>query len=163
MKTKILLSLAAILVVIQFFRPSRNISNERTHDISTKYGIPDSISAILKVACNDCHSNRTEYPWYAGLQPVAWWLNYHITNGKRHLNFSTFTSRRIADQNHQFEELVEMVKEGEMPLSSYTWFGLHSGANLTGKQREMIVEWAEANMNSLKEQYPPDSLVRQKR
>ncbi len=160
---KILIGLGLILVVIQFFRPEKNLSDDQRFDISTKYMIPDSVQAILKVACNDCHSNRTEYPWYAEIQPVAWWLNYHVTDGKRHINYSDFTSRPIAVQNHKFEETIEMVKEGEMPLASYTWLGLHAGAKLTDTQRQLIISWAEAQMDSLKTQYPPDSLVLKRR
>ena len=163
MKTKILFAVVILLIVIQIFRPAKNLSDERTHHIGTKYLLPDSVTTILKVACNDCHSNRTEYPWYAEIQPVAWWLNYHITDGKRHLNFSEFTSRPIAIQNHKFEETIEMIDEGEMPLSSYTWLGLHPGANLTAQQKEILVNWAETQMDSLKAQYPPDSLVLKRR
>lgn len=163
MKKKIILGLIALLVVIQFIKPSKNLSDDRTFDISTKYALTEEVTSIMKVACNDCHSNKTEYPWYAEIQPVAWWLNYHVTDGKRHLNFSNFTSRPIAVQNHKLEETIEMVKEGEMPLSSYTWLGLHSDANLTSAQRETLVKWAEAQMESLKAQYPPDSLVLKRR
>jgi hypothetical protein len=163
MKSKILIALVLVLVIIQFFRPEKNISNERTSDISSKYLISDSLDAVLNVACNDCHSNRTDYPWYAEVQPIAWWLNGHVTDGKRHLNFSNFTSRPIAIQNHKFEEIVEMVEEEEMPLASYTWFGLHEGADLTAGQREMLITWAKGNMNKLKAEYPADSLVLKRR
>jgi len=163
MKRKILLALGAVLIIIQFFRPAKNLSNERTHDVSTKYLLPDSVTAILKVACNDCHSNKTEYPWYAQIQPIAWWLNNHISDGKRHLNFSDFTSRPIAIQNHKFEETIEMIEEKEMPLPSYTWFGLHAGANLTSQQRQLLIDWAQTQMDTLKAQYPADSLVLKRR
>jgi hypothetical protein len=163
MKSKILIALLLVLVIIQFFRPEKNISNERTNDISSKYLITDSLGTILEVACNDCHSNRTEYPWYAEVQPIAWWLNSHITEGKGHLNFSNFTSRPIAVQNHKFEEIIEMIEEGEMPMASYTWFGLHQGADLTPGQRDMLVTWARENMSKLKAEYPADSLVLKRR
>jgi len=163
MKKKIFIGLIVLLVVIQIFRPEKNLSDDRTNDISTKYAVPEDVSSILKVACNDCHSNRTEYPWYAEVQPISWWLSSHINDGKRHLNFSSFTSRPLAIQNHKLEETIEMVKEGEMPLPSYTWFGLHHEANLTAEQREVLVKWAEDQMESLKAQYPADSLVMKRR
>ena len=160
MAKKILLGLAAVLVIIQFFRPTKNISDEMSaSEISYHYAIPDSVALILDVACNDCHSNNTKYPWYANVQPTAWWLNNHIVEGKRHLNFTTFTARPIARQNHMFEEIVETVKKGEMPLPSYTWLGLHSEANLSDQQKQTLVNWAEAQMDSLKATYPPDSLI----
>lgn len=159
----ILLALAAILLLIQFIHPSRNLSNDQTYAISTKYPVPDDVNAILKVACNDCHSNLTEYPWYANVQPSAWWLNNHVVGGKKGLNFSEFTKRPVAVQNHKFEEIIEMVKEKNMPLGSYTWLGLHPQARLTDEQRATLTGWAQANMDSLKANYPADSLVLKRR
>jgi hypothetical protein len=153
----VLLGLAAILLLAQFIRPEKNQSNEHPYDISQKYAVPEPVQAILKVACNDCHSNYTVYPWYAELQPVAAWLAQHVNEGKEHLNFSTFTSPRVAVQNHKFEEIIEMVNEGEMPLASYTW--IHRDAILSEEQKRLLVDWAQANMDSLKAQYPADSLV----
>ena len=139
------------------------MSNDQTYAISTKYDVPEHVDQIFKVSCYDCHSNKTEYPWYANVQPVAWWLSNHITDGKRHLNFSEFTKRPIAIQNHKLEETIEMVEKKEMPLESYTYLGLHSEANLTNDQREGIIDWAKDQMMYLKANYPADSLVMPKR
>src|SRR5947209_6859367 len=99
---KILWILLILLIAIQFIRPAKNKSEGLSpNDISTKYPVPDSIKAILKVACNDCHTNNTRYPWYAEIQPVAWWLSNHIKDGKRGLNFSEFTTYRIRKQFHR--------------------------------------------------------------
>lgn len=155
---KVLIGLLVLLLVIQFIRPEPNVSDNRTYDISTAYQVPGEVHQVLQVACNDCHSNKTEYPWYSRIQPVAWWLDDHITDGKRHLNFSEFTNLPIAIQNHKFEEVVEMVEEHEMPLPSYTYFGLHSGANLDEAQRELVMDWARQQMDLLKRTYPADSL-----
>lgn len=160
---KILIGLAILVIVIQFIRPDKNISNDRTYDISTKYEMPDQVNKILAVSCYNCHSNKTEYPWYANVQPVAWWMNDHITEGKRNLNFYEFTNRPIAIQNHKLEEIIEQVEKKEMPLESYTYLGLHSEANLTDEQREVITNWAKSQMAYLKENYPADSLKMPKR
>lgn len=159
MKKKILLALIAIFVIIQFIRPERNVSDDQLFAISKKYEVPENVEAILQVACYDCHSNKTEYPWYANIQPAAWWLADHVNEGKRELNFSNFITKPVAVQNHKFEEIAEQVEKKEMPLASYTYLGLHSGANLTSEQRKTLVDWAHAQMDSLKAQYPADSLV----
>lgn len=155
---KILLGIALVLVLMQFIRPEKNLSDERTNDISTKYQIPDDIKHTFEVACNDCHSNKTRYPWYNNIQPVAFLLANHVTDGKRHLNFSTFTKLPIAVQNHKFEEIAEQVEKKEMPDGSYTVLGLHKEANLTDEQRQQIISWAKAQMDTLKANYPADSL-----
>lgn len=157
----LLLGLLAILALAQFYRPERNLSNNQSHHISAKYPVPAEVNAILEVACNDCHSNLTRYPWYANVQPVASWLAHHVDEGKRELNFSTFTQRKVAVQNHKLEEIIEMVKEGEMPLGSYTW--THRDALLSDAQKQLLVQWAEACMDTLKANYPADSLVLKRR
>ncbi len=163
MLKKILLGLGILFILIQFIRPEKNESNVETYAISKKYPVPEDVNHIFRVACNDCHSNKTEYPWYSKVQPVAWWLNDHITHGKEHLNFSDFTESPIAIQNHKFEEIIEMIEEHEMPLPDYTYLGLHSEANLTEDQRKMIMDWAKAQMTYLKNTYPADSLVMKRR
>lgn len=155
--------LLAILIVIQFIRPERNESGDTTNDVSKKYNVPQDVQLILKNACNDCHSNKTVYPWYSNIQPVAWWLANHVNEGKRHLNFSDFTTSPIAIQNHKFEEVTEVMEEGEMPLASYTYFGLHPEANLSETQVQVLIGWAKSQMDLLKEQYPADSLVMPRR
>src|SRR5438477_13054363 len=116
MKTfkKVLIALLAIFVLIQFIRPAKNKSDKTSeNDISTKYKVPGDVSKILKASCYDCHGNNTVYPWYAEIQPVAWWLNDHITEGKKELNFSEFTSYPIRRQHKKLEEINDQIKKDE--------------------------------------------------
>ncbi|MBL7827742.1 MAG: heme-binding domain-containing protein [Saprospiraceae bacterium] len=158
---RILQALLGILLIAQFIRPAKNQSGDAPGDLTSKYKVPDEVMALLKPACYDCHSNYTRYPWYAEIQPVGWWLAQHVNEGKKHLNFSTFTNRKVAIQNHKFEEIIEMVKEGEMPMASYTW--THRDAILSKEQQSLITGWAQSMMDSLKNQYPADSLVLKRR
>ena len=153
----ILYVLGGIFVAAQLYRPAKNNSNTNPGDILEKYPASASVQQTLKTACYDCHSNNTVYPWYAQIQPVASWLADHIEEGKRHFNFSEFTNMKIAVQNHKFEELVEMVDEGEMPLSSYTV--IHRDAILSPEQKQELTGWAKAAMDTLKPTYPADSLI----
>ena len=160
---KILIVLVVVFVLIQFIRPAKNNSNDNTYEISTQYTVSDDIRHLLTVACYDCHSNNTHYPWYSNIQPVAWWLNSHIEDGKKHLNFSEFTNKPLPYQYHKLEETVEEIEEKEMPLASYTQFGLHAEANLSDAQRIVLIDWAKEQIQYLERTYPKDSLVRKKR
>lgn len=154
---KVLLGLFAALVLLQFYRPAKNQSNDQARHLATKYPVPADVKQLLAVACDDCHSNLTRYPWYAEVQPVGLWLTGHVNEGKKHFNISEFTRLRAAVQNHKMEELIEMVKEGEMPLKSYTW--THGDARLTQEQRVLLTNWASSIMDTLRANYPSDSLV----
>lgn len=156
---KITIGIVVVLIAIQFIPLEKNISNDDTYHISKSYDIPDNVNTILINACNDCHSNLTTYPWYSNIQPIGFWLNGHITDGKRHLNYSEFINRPLAYQNHKLEETIEMVEDNEMPLPSYTYMGLHPEAKMTLEEREILIEWAKDQMAMLKATYPADSLV----
>lgn len=159
---RIVLILLVVLIIIQFFHPKKNLSTEKSPDnISAVYHVPANVESILNKACNDCHSNDTRYPWYNNIQPVAWWLDNHISEGKRELNFDEFKTYRPARQYNKLKEVVEQVKEGEMPLGSYTI--IHTDAKLTDQEKSTLVNWAESIRNIMKEKYPADSLVRKKR
>ena len=151
-----------VFVIIQFFRPVKNQSNAQSPaDISTLYSVPLNIQNTLNKACYDCHSNNTRYPWYNNFQPMAWWLNKHVDEGKKHLNFSEFTLNSIAHQYKGLDECVKEIKEGDMPLPSYTW--IHRNAILTYAEKEAFVDWCNALRDSIKTKYPADSLVLPKR
>ncbi|GAB2607213.1 heme-binding domain-containing protein [Spirosoma areae] len=138
---KILLALLAVLVVIQFIRPEKNQSASlSSNDITTKYAIPADVHQVLKRSCFDCHSNNTTYPWYAAVQPVAWWLNHHIDEGKDELNFSEFTTYTPKKAAHKLEEVAEAVTDGWMPLGSYLW--IHHEAKLKPEEAKLIANWA---------------------
>lgn len=153
--------LLVVLIIIQFIRPEKNIAEGiSNNDISKLYPMPENVQAILKTSCYDCHSNNTVYPWYSKIQPVAWWLNNHIVEGKRELNFSEFASYRIGRQYRKLNEINEQVKEGEMPLDSYLW--IHKDAKLDEQQKLTLANWVTSVRDSIKAKYPEDSLVRRK-
>lgn len=157
---RILLILLIAFVAIQFVRPAKNVSTDKSKNIANLYAVPANVDAILTKACNDCHTNNTVYPWYASVQPVTWWLDDHIKEGKKHLNFDDYTTYNLRKQYHKMEEVVEMVKEKEMPLNSYTW--VHSDAKLTNDERAALTTWAQSVMDTMKAHYPIDSLVRKR-
>lgn len=158
---RLLLLLLVALIAIQFVRPAKNASTDQSRSITNLYTVPENVNAILVKACNDCHSNYTVYPWYAKVQPVTWWLNDHIKEGKSHLNFDEYTTYNLRRQYHKMEEVIEQVKEKEMPLDSYTW--IHKDAKLTDEERVTLTNWAQSVMDTMKARYPIDSLIRAKK
>jgi len=149
------------LIVIQFIRPEKNraegISN---NDISKIYPVPDDVQAILKTSCYDCHSNNTVYPWYAEIQPVAWWLDDHVKDGKKDLNFSEFAGYTPRRQYRKLEEVTEMTEEGKMPLDSYLW--IHKNAKLDEGKKLTLANWVNTVRDTMKANYHPDSLIKKK-
>ena len=131
-----------LLVDLQFFPAPRHSGEaDGPQDIDHHYTVPADVHRVLAAACYDCHSNHTDYPWYANVQPVGWWLAHHVTEGRRPLNFSEFGTYGTHRAARALDLIADQVDAGDMPLRSYTW--MHPAARLTAGQRKKIVDWAQ--------------------
>lgn len=148
-KKKIILGLAVVLIAIQFFQPLRNQAVEvpATH-IERVYTVPQNVKAILVQSCYDCHSKNTHYPWYSRIQPGAWYMAEHIKKGKEELNFSEFGDYSVRRQRNKFRAMAGQVKDGEMPLSSYTL--IHRNAVLSPEDKQVLIAWFSTMEDSIK-------------
>ncbi|MBF6645682.1 heme-binding domain-containing protein [Chryseobacterium indologenes] len=146
---KIILGLTTILIGIQFFQPLQNKSDEVTAShIEKVYAVPQNVKAVLVQSCYDCHSNNTHYPWYSRIQPGSWYMAQHIKKGKEELNFSNFGEYSPRKQRNKFRAMAGQVKDGEMPLSSYTL--IHRNAVLSQEDKQVLVKWFGVMEDSIK-------------
>ena len=149
---RILLVLLIVFIAIQFVQPARNKAGRVLEtDISKTVNIPDNVELVLKNACYDCHSNNTVYPWYINIQPMGWLMANHIKEGKAELNFSEFGSNSSRRQVSKLTGIANSIKEGIMPISSYT--RMHKNARLSGDEKTRIIDWtlqAKASISSKK-------------
>ena len=145
---KILLGLLVILIIIQFIHPARNKSGQdMPNDISKVVSMPNDVQGILKKACYDCHSNNTNYPWYTSIQPLHWFMNYHIQSGKEDLNFNEFGSYTPRRQQNKLRSIESSLKDGTMPLFFYTL--IHRNAILSDAEKLLIMNWVQNSKDSL--------------
>jgi hypothetical protein len=145
---KILLVLLIVFIAIQFIQPARNTNGQvLPTDISKTVYVPENVQQILRTSCYDCHSNNTNYPWYNYVRPTAWILANHIKHGKKDLNFSDFGSYPTRKQQSKLKAIADQIKDGEMPLSSYTL--IHQNARLSKEEKSLIIDWALNAKDSL--------------
>jgi hypothetical protein len=137
---KISIAVLTILIVMQVFRIDKtNPPVVPENDFLTLNAASVDVRNIIKASCYDCHSNTSIYPWYTNVAPVSWWIKHHINEGRKHLNFSDWGKYTAKKADHKLEECVEMIQEGEMPMSSYTI--IHSETKLSEEQKLMLVNW----------------------
>lgn len=162
MLKKILYFILGLFIIAQFFHSKRNKSEgDQANYIGKIYPVPDDVKSILTKACFDCHSNNTRYIWYCYVQPVDWWTNKHIQDGKRGLNFDEFANKSPRYQYNKLGDVKELLEKGEMPLDSYLW--IHKDAKLADAEKNKIYAWTDSIREDMKRKYPMDSLVRKKR
>ncbi len=147
------------LLAVQFIRPAKNHSQEPPGSgIQSAFPVPGHVLQTFRRSCYDCHSDSTVYPWYAEIQPVGWWLNSHIEGGKRRLDFDRYATYRPMRQYRRFKDIIEQLRQDEMPLGSYLF--IHRYARLTPDEKEEVIRWSGTMMDSMRAHYPIDSLER---
>ncbi|MES2875345.1 MAG: heme-binding domain-containing protein [Bacteroidota bacterium] len=143
-----LIVLLVILVAIQFVQPARNQSVQASSGgIASVINVPENVQAILQNSCHDCHSNNTRYPWYATLQPGAWWMAWHIEEGKAELNFDEFGNYSKRRQLSKLKAIKGSIEDESMPLPSYTY--MHKGSILSKTDQKLLIDWIEIARNEI--------------
>jgi len=99
--------------------------------------------ALFQRACFDCHSNETQWPWYAHVAPMSWLLQRDVDGGRSHLNFSQWNQ----PQRHA-GDVAREVASGAMPL----WFYLpmHPAARLSAQEKLALMAGAAATLGPQK-------------
>ena len=148
---KVLLAAGIVFIAIQFIQPAKNIDNQvSATDISKTIPVPDNVQALLKTACYDCHSNNTNYPWYAYIQPAGWLLGSHIAEANGKLNFNEFGNLSARRQISKLDGIANSIKDDIMPLTSYKM--MHKNARLNQSEKELLIKWAQQSQDILSAQ-----------
>lgn len=137
---KLLIVLLVCFVIIQFFRIDQtNPPVNKGMDFLQIKDTPESAATLIRNSCYDCHSNETRYPWYTHIQPLAWFMQSHIEEGRKNLNFSLFSTYEPKRQIRKLQEAAELTETGKMPLQSYV-LG-HPEAALSDEERQELAQY----------------------
>lgn len=131
------------LIVAQFFGPAKtNPAFDSSQSIEARLQVTPRVSAILDRSCNDCHSNKTRWPWYSHVAPVSWFVITHVDEGRQNMNFSEWGKYSNRDADAMLKQSCREVMAGVMPLSSYT--PLHPGSKLSPEDIKALCDWTDS-------------------
>lgn len=135
MRTRILLALVAVVVAIQLVPLDR-----KPPPANGLVEAPPEVAKVLRQSCFDCHSNRTEWPWYGSVAPVSWLVAHHVNHGREYLDLTRWDDYDEERRQHLRRDMVEEIDAGRMPMGPYLW--LHPEARLSERERELVRRWA---------------------
>ncbi len=150
---KKIIKIIAILVFIgfvgiQFIRPNRtNPPINKAETLEATTNVPENIKAIFNRSCNDCHSNKTVYPWYSNIAPISWKLVEHIEEGRDEMNFSKWGTYSKERKQRKLEKICEEVEERKMPHNQFLW--IHWDAKLSDEQIKILCNWTKNEMEKI--------------
>jgi hypothetical protein len=148
MKRTFFLIVLVLLLGMQLFRPDRtNPPEDANRTLFAVTTVPPDVARILQVSCLDCHSHRTDWPWYSNVAPVSWMLADHVSEGRHEMNFSTWADLDANRAQKLLGEICEEVEEGAMPEPTYLW--MHRDARLSEQEKAALCAWAAAQRSQL--------------
>lgn len=141
MKPKRSIWITLILVLVVLFGLIQLIPYGRAHANPPVVNSPVWNSAqtadMVKVACMDCHSNETIYPWYSNIAPASWLLQVDIDEGRQRFNMSNWPTGKVAQQG-LVEEMVRVIQDGRMPPFQYLI--IHTNAKFTDAEKAQLIQ-----------------------
>ena len=142
-KKKIGLGILGVLLIAQFIRPNRSVPTVDTALSFDEIHASNKVATdLIKDACYDCHSYEREYPMYAEIAPVSWWIQGHVNGGTQHLNYSEWGNYDSGKAEHKIEEMIEEIQSGHMPPKSFKW--LHPEAKWTDEQKTTVISFLKS-------------------
>jgi len=144
----LLISLVCLFILIQLKRPARtNPAVDESQALEAHVQMSPQVKDILERSCRDCHSNKTEWPWYTNVAPVSWWITDHVDQGRKDMNLSEWGKLDKDRQDKKLRQICDEVEDGAMPLSSY--LPMHPKANLSEQDKKTLCEWTAAERERL--------------
>ncbi len=143
--------LALVFGGLQFVRPARSNPPEVAgRNLAAHARLTPEVETVLRRSCMDCHSNRTEWPWYSHVAPASWLVVDHVNHGRRHLNFSDWARLDREEAGRVLKSICKEAQGGTMPMPSYTL--VHRDARLSDGDVKTLCDWASAESERLASQ-----------
>ena len=135
-----------LIILVAFVLVSQVIPIELSNPpVTAELTAPDELMTIFKRSCYDCHSNESIWPWYSHIAPVSWLVAFDVSEGRGHLNFSTWGDYDGEKQLKLKKKTWKAVDEGEMPPLWY--YPAHLDARLSEQDKKVIRSWSESETN----------------
>jgi hypothetical protein len=106
--------LVVLLALIQAVRPAKtNPPIDETKTMKANATMSAEVAAIFERACNDCHSNKTTWPWYSQIAPVSWLLVDDVNSGRKGLSLSEWALTIQRKKPVSWRKCAKKLKEAE--------------------------------------------------
>ena len=119
------------LLLIQFIPFGHTRSNPPT--VSEPNWSSQQARALVKEHCFQCHSNETNWTWYANIAPGSWLIAYDVIKGRDEFNFSDWNNNP-----GELDEMIEKIQEGDMPPIQYWLF--HPNSRMNDQQKQELID-----------------------
>jgi hypothetical protein len=106
------------------------------------------VLTLIQKACQNCHSQRTQWPVYSYLPGLSWALEKDVADARRHMDLSRWDQYSNEQKRDLLARIGTEVRNRRMPLPRYTL--LHPEARLSTVEIQAIYEWTKKQRHALR-------------
>jgi hypothetical protein len=110
--------------------------------------VDPAVFKVLERSCQNCHSEKTEWPWYSNIAPMSWLVESDVSQARGHMNFSRWDDYTAEQKQEILARMGTVVRGRQMPPGRYTL--VHPTAKLSVVEREQIYVWAHTERRRVK-------------
>ena len=107
-----------------------------------------AIVQIMERSCQNCHSEKTEWPWYSFVAPASWLIEKDVHDARSHMNLSRWGEYSLEKKQELLTRLAAAVRSRQMPPARYTF--MHPNEKPSTTDLEQVYEWARGERRRLK-------------
>jgi hypothetical protein len=104
--------------------------------------VPAPVRKVLQRACQNCHSDKTNWPWYAHIPPMSRQIRSDVAKARAFMDLSRWNEYTDGQRRGFMVAIGASIQSHRMPPAQYVW--MHPGARLSSNELELIKSWASA-------------------
>ena len=104
--------------------------------------VPAPVRKVLQRACQNCHSDKTNWPWYAHIPPMSRQIRSDVAKARAFMDLSKWNEYTDGQRRGFMVAIGASIQSHRMPPAQYVW--MHPGARLSSNELELIKSWASA-------------------
>jgi len=110
--------------------------------------IQQPVLEVMQRSCENCHSDRTSWPWYSHIAPISWAIEKDVHDGRSHWNMSKWEQYSPEERQDILSEMAPMIRNRQMPLPKYLF--LHPEAKLSDADVDLLYRWSRSERKRIK-------------
>ena len=104
--------------------------------------VPAPVRKILQRACQNFHSDKTNWPWYAHIPPMSGQIRSDVAKARAFMDLSKWNEYTDGQRRGFMVAIGASIQSHRMPPRQYVW--MHPEARLSSDELELVKAWASA-------------------
>jgi cytochrome c len=115
--------------------------------------VPAPVMEIVSRSCQNCHSEKTEWPVYSYVAPMSWMVEKDVHDARSKMDLSRWRDYSSEQRQEFLSEIGSLVRNHRMPLPRYLL--LHPEARLSDSDVNRLYQWTRSERKRLRAAEPP--------